>query len=299
MGVLRITFISALVLELLSTLSVALIAVSIGVRLVNGDMTLMAGLSVLILAPEVYLPLRMVGQHFHAAAEGAEAADRIFAIMEQTPPTTGTADLVTADTDLRLEGVTLGYGEDPVLVDFSAEFPRGQLTVVNGPSGAGKTTVLSALLGFLPADTVWIGEQNLADVDVRQWWAQVAWVPQSPQLLPGTIAENLMGADSREVLERTRLAAWVDSLPEGLQTRIGEGGRPVSVGQARRIALSRALLRGAQALLLDEPTAGVDAESEQAIVEVLREVDATVIVVGHRSAINDIADHVVSVGVVV
>jgi len=299
MGVLRITFISALVLELLSTLSVALIAVSIGVRLVNGDMTLMAGLSVLILAPEVYLPLRMVGQHFHAAAEGAEAADRIFAIMEQTPPTTGTADLVTADTDLRLEGVTLGYGEDPVLVDFSAEFPRGQLTVVNGPSGAGKTTVLSALLGFLPADTVWIGEQNLADVDVRQWWAQVAWVPQSPQLLPGTIAENLMGADSREVLERTRLAAWVDSLPEGLQTRIGEGGRPVSVGQARRIALSRALLRGAQVLLLDEPTAGVDAESEQAIVEVLREVDATVIVVGHRSAINDIADHVVSVGVVV
>jgi len=159
--------------------------------------------------------------------------------------------------------------------------------------------VLNALLGFLPADTVWIGEQNLADVDVRQWWAQVAWVPQSPQLLPGTIAENLMGADSREVLERTRLAAWVDSLPEGLQTRIGEGGRPVSVGQARRIALSRALLRGAQVLLLDEPTAGVDAESEQAIVEVLREVDATVIVVGHRSAINDIADHVVSVGVVV
>lgn len=301
MSVLRITFISALVLELLATLSVALIAVSIGVRLVNGDMTLMAGLTVLILAPEVYLPLRMVGQHFHAAAEGAEAADRIFTIMAEEPPTTGTDDLITAQADLRVENVTLGYGDDPVVVDFSAEFPRGQITVVNGPSGAGKTTVLNALLGFLPARTgrVLIGEQDLADVDVRQWWSQVAWVPQSPQLLPGTIAENLMGEDPREVLEQTRLAAWVDSLPQGLQTRIGEGGRPVSVGQARRIALARALLRGAQVLLLDEPTAGVDAESERAIVDVLQEVQATVIVVGHRSAINDIADHVVSVGVVV
>lgn len=304
MGVLRITFISALVLELLSTLSVALIAVSIGVRLVNGDMTLMAGLSVLILAPEVYLPLRLVGQHFHAAAEGAEAADRVFAIMEQTPPSTGTADLATADADLRLENVTLGYGDEPVVEGFSATFPARRITVVTGPSGAGKTTVLNALLGFLAprAGRVLIGDQDLTEVDVRQWWAKVAWVPQSPQLLPGTILENLtLGADvdPRGVLEQTRLAAWVDSLPDGLQTRIGEGGRPVSVGQARRIALSRALLRGATVLMLDEPTAGVDQESEQAIVALLQEVDATVIVVGHRSAVSDIADETVVVGVVV
>jgi thiol reductant ABC exporter CydD subunit len=304
MGVLRVTFLSALVLELLSTLSVALIAVSIGVRLVQGNMTLMAGLTVLILAPEVYLPLRMVGQHFHAAAEGAEAAERVFAVMEQQPPTTGSAELLTADADLRLENLSLGYGDTEVGAGMSATIPAGRITVITGPSGAGKTTVLNALLGFLTPRTgrILIGEQDLADVDVRQWWSAVAWVPQSPQLLPTTIRENLtLGADLdvRTVLEQTRLADWVDALPEGLDTVIGEGGRPVSVGQARRIALSRALLRGAQVLMLDEPTAGVDPESERAIIEVLQAVDATVIVVGHRSGIDAIADHSLQVGVLV
>lgn len=304
MGVLRITFVSALVLELLSTLSVALIAVSIGLRLVNGSMTLLVGLSVLILAPEVYLPLRMVGQHFHAAAEGADAADRVFAIMEQSPPATGTADLATADADLVLQDVSLGYDDTVVVSGLSATFPAGRITVVTGPSGAGKTTVLNALLGFLPPreGRILIGGQELADVDVRQWWAQVAWVPQSPQLLPATLRENLtLGAsvDVTRVLEQTRLADWVAGLPEGLDTVIGEGGRPVSVGQARRIALSRALLRRARVLLLDEPTAGVDPASERAILEVLQQVEATVIVVGHRSAIDDIADRAITVGVVV
>ncbi len=304
MGVLRITFVSALVLELLSTLSVALIAVAIGLRLVNGSMTLLAGLSVLILAPEVYLPLRMVGQHFHAAAEGADAADRVFAIMAQDPPVTGKAPLLTADADICLDAVTLGYGDDPVVSALTATLPAGRITVVTGPSGAGKTTVLNALLGFLrpQSGTIRIGAQDLSEIDVRQWWAQVAWVPQSPQLLPATLRENLtLGADIdvTPVLAQTRLDQWVASLPEGLDTVIGEGGRPVSVGQTRRIALSRALLRRARVLMLDEPTAGVDPESERAILDVLRATDATVIVVGHRSAIDDIADHRVAVGVVV
>jgi len=304
MGVLRITFLSALVLELLSTLSVALIAVSIGVRLVAGDMTLMAGLTVLILAPEVYLPLRMVGQHFHAAAEGADAADRVFAILEQQPPSTGTEDLRTPDVDIALDAVTLGYDEEPVVTDLTATLPAGRITVINGPSGAGKTTVLNALLGFLPTrgGRILVGSQDLAQVDVRQWWREVAWVPQSPQLLPATLRDNLtLGRDTdvAEVLQQTRLTDWVNGLPEGLDTVIGEGGRPVSVGQARRIALARALLRRARVLMLDEPTAGVDPQSERAIVDVLREVDATVIVVGHRSAVNDIADHTIAVGVVV
>jgi ATP-binding cassette subfamily C protein CydD/ATP-binding cassette subfamily C protein CydCD len=303
MGVLRITFLSALVLELLSTLSVALIAVSIGVRLVEGNMTLMAGLTVLILAPEVYLPLRMVGQHFHAAAEGADAADRVFSIMEQQPPATGSERLRSATVDLRLDDVELGYDE-PVLTGLTADIPAGRITVINGPSGVGKTTVLNALLGFLRPmhGRVLIGDQDLAGVDVRDWWDHVAWVPQSPVLLPATLLENLtMGADLdvSEVLRATRLDTWVASLPEGLATVVGEGGRPVSVGQARRIALSRALLRKAQVLMLDEPTAGVDPESEAAIVEVLRGVEATVIVVGHRSAINDIADQTLTVGVAV
>ena len=304
MGVLRVTFLSALVLELLSTLSVALIAVSIGVRLVEGNMTLMAGLTVLILAPEVYLPLRMVGQHFHAAAEGAEAADRVFAVMEQEPPTTGSADLVAAEADIRLEGVALGYGGQDVVSGLSAVIPAGDITVINGPSGAGKTTVLNGLLGFIKPSTgrILIGEQDLADVEVRQWWSHIAWVPQSPQLLPTSLRENLtMGADLdvREVLAQVRLGAWVDALPDGLDTIIGEGGRPVSVGQARRIVLARALLRRSRVLMLDEPTAGVDPESEAAILAVLRTVPATVIVVGHRSAIDAIADHSFSVGVVV
>jgi ABC-type transport system involved in cytochrome bd biosynthesis fused ATPase/permease subunit len=164
--------------------------------------------------------------------------------------------------------------------------------------------VLNGLLGFLaPSEgRVRVGEQDLADVDIRQWWEQVAWVPQNPQMLPGTISENLtLGRDTDvdEVLAQTRLTEWVASLPEGLDTVIGEGGRPVSVGQARRISLARALLRGATVLMLDEPTAGVDQQSEQAILETLRDTDATVIVVGHRGAIEQIADHVVEVGAVV
>ena len=263
MGVLRVTFLSALVLELLSTLSVALIAVSIGVRLVEGNMTLMAGLTVLILAPEVYLPLRMVGQHFHAAAEGAEAADRVFAVMEQEPPTTGSADLVAAEADIRLEGVALGYDGKDVVSELSAVIPAGDITVINGPSGAGKTTVLNGVLGFIKpsAGRILIGEQDLADIDVRQWWSHIAWVPQSPQLLPTSLRENItMGEDLdvREVLAQTRLEVWVDALPDGLDTIIGEGGRPVSVGQARRIALARALLRRSRVLLLDEPLGALD-----------------------------------------
>ena len=304
MGVLRITFLSSLVLELLATLSVALIAVSIGLRLVNGSMTLMAGLTVLILAPEVYLPLRMVGQHFHAAAEGAEAADKVFAIMEQTPATTGTAELANAHAGLRLENVTLDYGGEPVVSGLSAAIPAGATTLLSGISGAGKTTVLNGLLGFLKPSVgkVLVGEQDLADVDIRQWWDQVAWVPQNPQMLPGTIRDNLAlgrDVDVYAALAQTRLTEWVASLPEGLDTVIGEGGRPVSVGQARRISLARALLRGANVLMLDEPTAGVDQQSEQAILETLRDTDATVIVVGHRGAIEQIADHVVRVGAVV
>lgn len=164
--------------------------------------------------------------------------------------------------------------------------------------------MLNALLGFLtPREgEVLIGAQDLVDIDVRQWWEHVAWVPQSPQLLPTTLRENLtlgQDVDVAEVLAQTRLAHWVAGLPDGLDTVVGEGGRPVSVGQARRIALSRALLRRARVLMLDEPTAGVDPESEAAIIDVPRGVDATVIVVGHRSAINDIADHTVAVGVVV
>jgi ABC-type transport system involved in cytochrome bd biosynthesis fused ATPase/permease subunit len=246
----------------------------------------------------------MVGQHFHAAAEGAEAADKVFAIMEQVPPTVGTADLIRADVDLWLDELTLDYGGDPVVVGLSAVIPAGRVTLLRGVSGAGKTTVLNALLGFLtPArGRVLVGEQDLADVDIRQWWDQVAWVPQNPQMLPATIRENLtLGEylDVEEVLARTRLSSWVASLPEGLDTVIGEGGRPVSVGQARRISLARALLRGAQVLMLDEPTAGVDHESEQAILETLPNTGATVIVVGHRGAVGEIADQVVEIGVVV
>lgn len=304
MGVLRITFLSALVLELLSTLSVALIAVSIGVRLVHGDMTLAAGLTVLILAPEVYLPLRMVGQHFHAAAEGAQAADRVFSVLEEPIPSAGTAALERADVPIRVQDAEFGYGGRPVISGVSATIAPGRITVINGPSGAGKTTLLNGLLGFIEPmhGRVVVGEQDLADIDVRQWWAQLAWVPQNPQMLPATLLENLTAGhdvDVSEVLARTRLAEWVCGLPDGLDTVIGEGGRPVSVGQARRIALARALLRHPQVLLLDEPTAGVDPESERAILDLLSDLEATVVVVGHRSAVNAIADHTVTVGVVV
>ncbi|MFD6113362.1 thiol reductant ABC exporter subunit CydD [Streptomyces yangpuensis] len=309
MRTLRIAFLSSFALELLATLSVALVAVTIGMRLVHGELDLYTGLVILILAPEAYLPLRQVGAQYHAAAEGLAAAEEIFEILE-TPAAAGpagTAEL-PAGAPLRIEidGVAVRYeGRDedsprPV----SLTVAPGECVALTGPSGAGKSTLLQVLLGFVrpTAGRVRIAGVDLAELSPEHWRERIAWVPQRPHLFAGTVAENVRlarpGAGEGEVTAALKDAgAWefVSALPRGAETLLGEGGVGLSAGQRQRLALARAFLADRPVLLLDEPTAALDGETEAGIVDAVRRLSAgrTVLLVVHRPALLAVADRVI------
>ncbi|WP_168221161.1 thiol reductant ABC exporter subunit CydD [Actinomadura sp. WMMA1423] len=308
MSTLRIAFLSALVLELLSTLSVALVAVSIGLRLVEGGLGLETALLVLILAPEAYLPLRQVGAQYHASVEGLTAAARIFEVLETPLPPAGTRRDVPAPdrATLRLDGVTVAYpGRDaPALDDFSLTVHPGETVALVGPSGAGKSTVLAVLLGFVRPDSgrVLVDWDDLADLSPDAWRERIAWVPQRPHLFAGSVAANIRlgrpDASDAEVREAARAAGaleFVEALPSGFETPLGDRGAGLSAGQRQRIALARAFLRDAPLLLLDEPTSNLDSESEAAVLDAVRRLAAsrTVILVAHRPALAAMADRIV------
>ena len=310
MGTLRLAFLSSFVLELLAMLSVALVAVGIGLRLVNGELGLETALLVLILAPEAYLPLRQVGAQFHASAEGLAAAERVFAVLETPVSSPGGREPVPdlRWSTIRVDDVTVAYdGRDrPALDALTIALRPGEVVAVVGPSGAGKSTLLAALLGFVAPDTgrIRIGSVDLATVDIDAWRASVSWLPQRPSLLAGTIEDNVRlgrpeatADDVRQAL-RAANADFVSALPEDARTPLGEGGAGLSVGQRRRIALARALLRDAPVLLLDEPTAGLDADTEAETVHRLRDRvrSRTAVVVTQRPAVLALADRVVDLG---
>ncbi|MEU1049011.1 thiol reductant ABC exporter subunit CydD [Streptomyces sp. NPDC005897] len=305
MRTLRIAFLSSFALELLATLSVALVAVTIGMRLVHGDMALYDGLVVLVLAPEAYLPLRQVGAQYHAAAEGLAAAEDIFSVLERPAPASGTGP-VPADGALTFEDVTVRYpGRDTAAVtDMHLTVEPGETVALVGPSGAGKSTLLHALLGFVaPTEgRVLVGGADLSTLDVAQWHARVAWVPQHPHLYAGTIAENVRLArpdaddsDVRRALRDAGALEFVDALPEGTATVLGEDGTGLSAGQRQRLALARAFLADRPVLLLDEPTAALDGATEAAVVDAVRRLakGRTVLLVVHRPALLEVADRVV------
>ncbi|MCJ0868866.1 thiol reductant ABC exporter subunit CydD [Streptomyces sp. AP-93] len=310
MRTLRIAFLSSFALELLATLSVALVAVTIGMRLVHGELDLYTGLVILVLAPEAYLPLRQVGAQYHAAAEGLAAAEEIFEVLE-TPVAASHGTAVAAVSGLRIEldGVAVRYegrGEDsPGPVSLTVE--PGECVALTGPSGAGKSTLLQVLLGFVTpsAGRVRVGDVDLAGLAPEQWRERIAWVPQRPHLFAGTIAENVRlarpGATAAEVTAAlVDAGAWefVRALPRGADTLLGEGGVGLSAGQRQRLALARAFLADRPVLLLDEPTAALDGETEAAVVEAVRRlaVGRTVLLVVHRPALLALADRVVRVG---
>ncbi|MGX1223051.1 thiol reductant ABC exporter subunit CydD [Streptomyces ambofaciens] len=305
MRTLRIAFLSSFALELLATLSVALVAVTIGMRLVHGDMALYDGLVVLVLAPEAYLPLRQVGAQYHAAAEGLAAAEDIFAVLERPAPASGTGP-VPADGALTFENVTVRYpGRDTAAVtDMHLTVEPGETVALVGPSGAGKSTLLHALLGFVaPTEgRVLVGGADLSTLDTAQWHARVAWVPQHPHLYAGTIAENVRLArpdaddsDVRRALRDAGALEFVDALPEGTATILGEDGTGLSAGQRQRLALARAFLADRPVLLLDEPTAALDGATEAEVVDAVRRLakGRTVLLVVHRPALLEVADRVV------
>ncbi|MFB8438179.1 thiol reductant ABC exporter subunit CydD [Streptomyces niveus] len=306
---LRIAFLSSFALELLSTLSVALVAVGIGMRLVHGDLDLYTGLVVLILAPEAYLPLRQVGAQYHAAAEGLAAAEEIFAVLESGPSDArGGAD-VPDSLRLELEEVTVRHEgrAEPSLDAATLVVEPGETVALVGPSGSGKTTLLNVLLGFTaPTEgRVRVGGTDLSDLDLDRWRERIAWVPQHPYLFAGTIAENVRlarpDADDAAVTRALRDAGaydFVTALPLGADTPLGEDGTGLSAGQRQRLALARAFLADRPLLLLDEPTAALDGETEATLVPTIRRLATgrTVLLVIHRPALLSVADRVVEVG---
>ncbi|MBN2797831.1 MAG: thiol reductant ABC exporter subunit CydD [Deltaproteobacteria bacterium] len=293
--VLRVAFVSALALELLATLSVALVAVSIGLRLVSGSLDYVDGLFVLIVAPEYYQPLRALGASFHASMSGVEAARRIFAILETAPVRPGEGAQALPEGALALEGVSYRYpgAERPALDGVELRVGPGETLAIVGPSGAGKSTLTKLLLRLVDPDQ---GRLSLGGVDARElplepWRRRVGWVPQEPHLFHGTIGENVrLGAPHApaaavwEALRRADLAPLVEGLPLGLQTQVGEGGARLSGGQAQRLALARAFLIDPPILVLDEHTSSLDPDSEDRLGDTLAELarGRTVILCAHR-----------------
>jgi ATP-binding cassette subfamily C protein CydD len=273
MKVLRITFLSGFALELLSSLSVALIAVSIGLRLVSGDITLFAGLFVLLLAPEVYLPIRQVGVHFHAAAEGVTSSQKVLNII-----------------DLAREQDSKTHEE---LVKDSAEledFSTAKLNVIVGQSGAGKTTIFRNLLG-------------LDGAPAKLQFAEVAWLPQQISLFSGSVLENIIGADEldNQALNSALKLACLDDLP--LNYQLGDDASQVSGGQAQRIGLARCFYRvitkQTQYLMLDEPISALDQPRAISVVASLKQFvleGKTVIAITHQGLLIDAAERVIEVG---
>lgn len=363
MGTLRIAFLSSMVLELLTTLSVAIIAVGVGLRLVEGAMELQPALAVLVLAPEIYLPMRRVGAEFHASVDGVAAVDRAFALVSDgaagaggsagSGDSAGSRDsagsgrpagskdavrpaggdvAVPVPRTLVLDAVSVRAGGRGVIAPagLSARIPlgsgapgEGRVVALRGPSGSGKSTAVLTVLGLLEPDAGRVGllpdgapdDAPLRGLDDAEsggldaWWSGLTWVPQRPALPPGRLRDVVLdGAaatdQDRTLAEAARLTgldAVVGSLPDGWDTRIGLGGVGLSVGQRQRVALTSALLDDAAArplVILDEPTAHLDARGEQAVLDTVRawrDAGRTVLVVAHRASLLALADQVIDV----
>lgn len=311
MAVLRVSFLSSFALELAASLSVALVALTIGLRLVSGEIDLVAGLFILLLAPEYFLPIRQVGVNYHAAAEGVEASEKVFEILDESRradvAATGSADIArqatarAEDAGLELRDVDISFDGRPAVRGFSARIAPGALTVLSGPSGSGKSSVVGALLGFVPFD----GDIRAAGRDARDGSARevVAWSGQSATLFPGTVAENVALGDETASTERLRAAldiAVLGLVDHGLA--LDEQGTGLSGGQAHRVSIARAVYRllgsDDRILVLDEPSAALDHETEAQLVANLRALARTgraVLVVSHRAAFLEGADVLIRV----
>lgn len=317
MSVLRISFLSSLALELLASLSVALVAVSVGLRLAEGQIQYAPALFVLILAPEAFLPLRLVGQHFHAAAEGLGAAERIITLIETPLPVTGGELPVPQQARIVVEDLEVAYANRARTALTSTSFVAepGTVTAIVGGSGGGKSTLLAAVLGFAaPAQgRILIGaDQSLEETDLSGWRSAIGWLPQNPHLISTSLnpeptireivefGRNPRFSDEQiwEVLDLVGLSPQIRALTDGLESRLQADGSGLSVGQRQRLALARAMVGAPPVLLLDEPTAALDPVSEDLVARSMRaaaDAGATVIVVAHRPAVIDVADQVVRV----
>ncbi len=298
MGALRVGFLSSLVLELLAMTGVALVAATIGIQLASGSLQLEAGLLVLLLAPEMYMPLRELGNQFHASADWMVAAESIFEVLDQPAVVEAPLDPLPAPSPgefgLDIEGLDLVFaGRGKVLDGLDLSIAPGETVGLVGPSGGGKTTLLSLILRLASpgAGRISCGGVDLDSIDPREWRRHLVWVPQRPTLFSGSLAWNLRLFEPEADEDALRQAAadagledLIAGLPDGLDTPIGDGGRRLSVGQAQRVALARALISRSPMVLLDEPTAHLDSDSEETVARAIARLTAgrTALLVSHR-----------------
>ena len=317
MSTLRIAFLSGAVLEFLSTLCVALVAVEVGFRMVFGHVSLFTGLAVIMLAPEVFEPLRQVGAQFHASANGVAAAERAFEILETPIPSMdedsedsvqGIQSIDWSSAAFSLRNLSIEARGTWAPAGLNADILPGTLSVLAGPSGSGKTSTIYALMRLLPIQSGQLmvrtcsGEEiPLQDIPKEALWKAITWVPQHPSLLPGTLREQLPSSTDEELEAAAALCGFtevLDTLAERWDAPIGQDGAGLSVGQRQRFALTRALLARTPIVILDEPTAHLDAVSEEIVlkaIEALRKKGRTVIAIAHRQALIDAADQVIRV----
>ncbi len=317
MSTLRIAFLSGAVLEFLSTLCVALVAVEVGFRMVFGHVSLFTGLAVIMLAPEVFEPLRQVGAQFHASANGVAAAERAFEILETPIPSMdedsensvqGIQNIDWSSAAFSLRDLSIEARGTWAPAGLNADILPGTLSVLAGPSGSGKTSTIYALMRLLPIQSGQLmvrtcsGEEiPLQDIPKEALWKAITWVPQHPSLLPGTLREQLPSSTDEELEAAAALCGFtevLDTLAERWDAPIGQDGAGLSVGQRQRFALTRALLARTPIVILDEPTAHLDAVSEEIVlkaIEALRKKGRTVIAIAHRQALIDAADQVIRV----
>ncbi|MDP4160531.1 MAG: thiol reductant ABC exporter subunit CydD [Bacillota bacterium] len=308
LSVLRIAFLSALLLEFFATMSTALVAVSIGLRLVYGTISFSEGLFLLLLAPEFYTPLRTLGLNFHAGLAGVNAAGRIFKIMDLPLANENHNSKYTelsSDFHISFEHVSLTYqqGESPALNGINLSLHSGEKIALVGPSGSGKTSIAQLMLRFIDPTKgkIFINGESLKTISLENWRDQIAYVPQNPYLFSGSIAENILMGRPYATIEELIGAAkegeaheFIIKLPDGYQTILGEGGTRLSSGQAQRIAIARAFLKDAPILILDEATSSLDSESEYAVQQALRRLleRKTALIIAHRLSTIRQADRI-------
>ena len=297
MTVLRVAFLSGMVLELAASISIALVAVQIGIRLIEGLMIFQAGLFVLLLAPEFYLPFRTLGTNHHAGMEGAAAAEKIFELQDQaeTHGNPKTEELTVTKAAIKVENLTFRYQEnqEPVMNQVNCNIAPESLTALVGPSGAGKTTFIYLLMGFLSPDSgnIQVNDVSIHETDAETWLKNVAYVPQHAHFFDMTLKNNLLlarpSATEKEMamaLQQAHAYDFTKSLPDGLDTHLSENASRLSGGEKQRLAIARAFLKDAPLLIMDEPTSNLDPESEQYISEATEKLmkNRTTIMIAHR-----------------
>lgn len=311
MKVLRVAFLSALALEFFATVSIAVVAVLIGFRLLFGDLDFYSGFFVLLLAPEFYLPLRSLGMHYHARMNAIGAAEKMIEILgaeefaHEGRVLEQQFSALQHPINIRFDHVGFSYKANvPVINDFSLEVNAGETVAIVGPTGGGKTTLQNLLLGFIRPDTghILINGVSLAKVDITEWYSHVSWVPQKPRLFHGTIAENItLGLSGvsfeeiRQAAEQANAMEFIEQLAEGFDTLVGDGARQLSGGQLQRLALARAFLRKPSVILLDEATANLDAHNEQLLQQAINRLTPgrAVVMIAHRLSTVRHADKIV------